>query len=92
MFLLIYIRKKQLVIPMSEQLQLLKEYIEKLKKHVGEERACSIIRNSLFMVAAGSDDIANTYYHTPARFWKYDIYAYTDLMLTEASAFVQVGT
>ncbi|ONI32330.1 hypothetical protein PRUPE_1G361600 [Prunus persica] len=81
--------KLMLVIPLSEQLQLLKEYIEKLKKYVGEERASSIISNSLFVVAAGSDDIVNTYYHTPARFWKYDIYAYTDLMLTEASAFVQ---
>ncbi|KAM5565191.1 GDSL esterase/lipase [Rosa sericea] len=75
--------------PLSKQLDMLKECIERLNKYVGEEKANSIISNSFFMVETGSDDLVNTYYRTPTRFFQYDIYAYTDLLLTEASAFVQ---
>ncbi|XP_050365757.1 GDSL esterase/lipase EXL3-like [Argentina anserina] len=77
------------VMPLSEQLDMLKECIEKLNKYVGEEKANNIISNSLFMVETGSDDIVNTYYHTPTRFFQYDIHGYTDLLLSEASVFVQ---
>lgn len=76
--------------PLSEQLEMLKECIEKLNKYVGKEKANNIISNSFFMVETGSDDLVNTYYHTPTRFLQYDIHAYTDLMLNEASDFVQV--
>lgn len=58
--------------------------------YVGENRTTTIISNSLFIVSTGTDDIANTYFHTPLRFWQYSIYAYTDLLVSYASAFLQV--
>ncbi|XP_057722733.1 GDSL esterase/lipase EXL3-like [Arachis stenosperma] len=77
------------VISMSDQLDMFREYIGKVKGIVGEERAKFIISNSLYVVVAGSDDIANTYFVAHARQLQYDIPAYTDLMLNSASNFVK---
>lgn len=75
---------------MSEQLDMFKEYIGKLKHIVGEDRTNFILANSFFLVVAGSDDIANTYFIARVRQLQYDIPAYTDLMLHSASNFVKV--
>jgi len=69
---------------------LFKEYVNKIKSGAGEEKAADIVKNSVYMVVCGSDDIANTYYSTPFRRGEYDIPAYTDLMLNSASSFIQV--
>lgn len=79
----------QSVIPLSTQLDLFKEYINKLKGIVGEDNTNFIIEKSLYVVVGGSDDIANTYFDAQARL-QYDIYAYTDLMSNSASNFLQV--
>nr|XP_016510192.1 PREDICTED: GDSL esterase/lipase EXL3-like [Nicotiana tabacum] len=75
-------------IPLSSQLTQFKEYIEKLKGLVGEEETNYILQNSLFMVVAGSDDLANTYFTGGIRL-KQDINSYTNLMMAKASEFVQ---
>ncbi|KAK9129423.1 hypothetical protein Sjap_009910 [Stephania japonica] len=77
------------VLGLSAQINMFKEYIGKLKAMVGEERSASILSNSLYLVVGGSDDIANTYLGTPFRKFKYDIPAYTDLMVRGAAAFIQ---
>ncbi|KAK7321815.1 hypothetical protein VNO77_32784 [Canavalia gladiata] len=77
------------VISLSDQLEMFKEYIGKLKGIVGESKTNFILANSLFVVVAGSDDIANTYFVTHARVLQYDIPAYTDLMVNSASDFVK---
>ncbi|KAA8528769.1 hypothetical protein F0562_036124 [Nyssa sinensis] len=77
------------VISLSNQLELFKEYIVKLKGVVGEERTSTILANSLYMVFAGSNDITNTYFSTPLRKFRYDVPSYTDLMVSWASTFVQ---
>ncbi|XP_010033516.1 GDSL esterase/lipase EXL3 [Eucalyptus grandis] len=74
---------------LSDQLNLFKEYVNKIKSGAGEEKAADIVKNSVYMVVCGSDDIANTYYSTPFRRGEYDIPAYTDLMLNSASSFIQ---
>ncbi|KAI3420673.1 Lipase_GDSL domain-containing protein, partial [Psidium guajava] len=77
------------VLSLSDQLDLFKEYVSKIKSGAGEEKASNIVTNSLYVVVCGSDDIANTYYSTPFRRGKYDIPAYTDLMVSSASSFFQ---
>ncbi|KAJ4964491.1 hypothetical protein NE237_024430 [Protea cynaroides] len=74
------------VLSLSDQLNLFKEYMVKLKQTCGEERTRSIIAESLYVTCVGSDDIANTY---PFRRNSYDIPAYTDLMIRSASKFIQ---
>ncbi|KAJ6953436.1 GDSL esterase/lipase EXL3-like [Populus alba x Populus x berolinensis] len=77
------------VISLSDQLKYLKEYIGKLEAMIGEEKTKFILKNSLFLVVAGSDDIANTYFTIRARKSQYDVPAYTDLMANSASSFAQ---
>ncbi|KAL5703552.1 GDSL esterase/lipase exl3 [Ranunculus cassubicifolius] len=77
------------VLGLSDQLNLFKEYIGKLKSFVGEARTADIIKDSLYLVVAGSDDLANTYFTLNARRYKYDLNAYADLMAREATSFVQ---
>lgn len=75
---------------MSDQLELFKEYIGKLKGLVGEDRANFIIENSMYFVVQGSNDISNTYFFTHVREVQYDVPAYADLMLNAATNFLTV--
>ncbi|XP_072955825.1 GDSL esterase/lipase EXL3-like [Typha angustifolia] len=76
------------VISMNEQLELFKKYREQLRAIAGEKRAAQIVSRSLFVVCAGSDDIANTYFTTPFRRHEYDIPSYANLLLQSASSFI----
>ncbi|KAL9172841.1 hypothetical protein ABFS82_03G073300 [Erythranthe guttata] len=76
------------VFSLSDQLEMFKEYIAKLKKIAGEEKSSAILRESIIAVATGSNDILNTYFLTPRRF-QYDVPSYTDLLVSYASSFVQ---
>ncbi|XP_060211795.1 GDSL esterase/lipase EXL3-like [Lycium barbarum] len=76
-------------LPLSTQLDHFREYIGKLKELVGEEEANDILSNSLFLVVAGSDDLANTYFTIGIRRLQYDLNAYTNLIVDGASDFVQ---
>ena len=80
----------QAVLSLPDQLGLFKEYISKLKALVGEERTNYILANSLFLLVAGSDDLANTYFTFGARRLQYDVPSYADLMVDSASTFIQV--
>ncbi|KAK4276493.1 hypothetical protein QN277_014635 [Acacia crassicarpa] len=77
------------VIPLSAQVEMLKEYIGKLKGIVGEDRTNFILANAVALVVSGSDDIANTYFTARVRQLQYDVPAYTDLMANSASDFVK---
>ncbi|KAH0705208.1 hypothetical protein KY290_009903 [Solanum tuberosum] len=77
------------VIPLSTQLNYFEEYIGKLKGLVGEKEANKIVNNSLYLVVAGSNDLANTYYTIGLRQKQYDIDSYTDLMVDKAEDFIQ---
>lgn len=80
----------QSVTGLSDQLVEFKEYIGKLKVGVGEESSNKILSNSIFLVVAGSDDLANTYYTIGIRRLQYDISSYADFLAASASIFLQV--
>ncbi|KAK7382934.1 hypothetical protein VNO78_28598 [Psophocarpus tetragonolobus] len=77
------------VISLSGQLEMFKEYIVKLKGHVGDNRTNFILANSLFFVVLGSNDISNTYFLSHLREMQYDVPAYSDLIVNSASNFFQ---
>ncbi|KAK6922565.1 GDSL lipase/esterase [Dillenia turbinata] len=77
------------VLSLSDQLNMFKEYTRKITEAVGEDKKATIISKSLYIVCVGSDDIANTYFATPARKFDYGINDYTDLMVTFASKFLK---
>ncbi|XP_062165523.1 GDSL esterase/lipase EXL3-like isoform X2 [Alnus glutinosa] len=75
------------VLSLSDQLELFKEYITKLRGIAGEDRANSIISNSLFIVSAGNNDIALTYFITNLRKLQYDVPSYNAFLVASASSF-----
>ncbi|XP_074293947.1 GDSL esterase/lipase EXL3-like [Silene latifolia] len=77
------------VLPLDGQLKNFKKYINKLKAAVGENTTSTIISQSVFIVCAGSNDIANTYFTLLIRRLEYDVSSYTNLMVNWASTFVQ---
>ncbi|XP_062213186.1 GDSL esterase/lipase EXL3-like [Phragmites australis] len=77
------------VISLEQQLSYFDEYRGKLVDIVGEEETEKIIEGSLFVVCAGTDDVANTYFTTPFRSVEYDIPSYVDLLVSGAEAFLR---
>lgn len=80
----------QQVLSLSDQLELFKEYITKLRGIAGEERTNSIISNSLFIVSAGNNDIGLTYFITQLRKLQYDVPSYNAFLVASASSFLKV--
>ncbi|KAG8061908.1 hypothetical protein GUJ93_ZPchr0003g18585 [Zizania palustris] len=68
------------VITLEQQLEYFDEYRGKLVALYGEEETARIIDGALFVVCAGTDDIANTYFTTPFRSAEYDIPSYVELL------------
>ncbi|XP_077246645.1 GDSL esterase/lipase At5g42170-like [Tasmannia lanceolata] len=78
------------LLSMWDQLELFKEYIEKLKEVAGDEKARSIVSDSLYIVSAGNNDLLRTYFDsTPIRRIEYDIPSYIHLLVQSASSFIQ---
>ncbi|KAI3506176.1 hypothetical protein L1887_28532 [Cichorium endivia] len=75
------------VIPLSDQLEMLKEYIEKINMIVGEEQANHIITNGVHMVSSSSNDWAISYTAVPIRRLEYNVSAYANLLLNKATIF-----
>lgn len=77
---------------MDNQLDLFKEYKEKLERVAGgAHQAADIVSRSLYMVVTGTDDLANTYFTTPFR-RDYDLESYIEFVVQCASDFIKVRT
>ncbi|KAL4579428.1 hypothetical protein LXL04_015576 [Taraxacum kok-saghyz] len=77
------------VLTLSDQLEMLKEYIQKLKKIVGEEASNHIISNGVHLVSSSSNDWAISYTALPIRKLQYNVSAYANLLLDKATIFLQ---
>nr|XP_043634532.1 GDSL esterase/lipase EXL3-like isoform X2 [Erigeron canadensis] len=75
-------------IPLSVQLDMFKQYIEKLKNITGEEATNNIIPNSVFLVSASTNDFSS-YSAIPIIRSLYDIPARSDMLVKHAVSFVQ---
>ncbi|KAI3960648.1 hypothetical protein MKX01_003822, partial [Papaver californicum] len=80
--------KLAMALSLEQQMDLFKEYLAKVTAIVGEAKAKSIVSESVYLVVAGSDDLANTYFLSKLRN-NYDIPAYIDFMAERASSFIQ---
>ncbi|KAK8956688.1 GDSL esterase/lipase EXL3 [Platanthera zijinensis] len=76
-------------ISMDEQLNLFKEYKEKVKAIVGEKKAEYLTCNSAYLVVTGTDDLVNTYFTTPFRRFQFDLLSYINFTVQSASTFIQ---
>ncbi|XP_052626645.1 GDSL esterase/lipase At5g42170 [Lactuca sativa] len=73
-------------IPLSDQLNLFKQYIGKLETKVGEEAAMDIITNSVFLVVASTNDLIITF---PLRGILTDATEYDTMLTNLTLSFVQ---
>ncbi|KAL4578996.1 hypothetical protein LXL04_015131 [Taraxacum kok-saghyz] len=79
--------KISLAIPLSDQLDLFKQYIGRLEMNVGQEEATKIITNSVFLVVASTNDLMVAY--PIIRRSEYDVPAYNSILLNLTLSFVQ---
>ncbi|KAL9310054.1 putative GDSL lipase/esterase, SGNH hydrolase superfamily [Arabidopsis thaliana] len=69
-----------------DQLIYFKEYISKIKRHFGEEKAKDILEHSFFLVVSSSNDLAHTYL---AQAHRYDRTSYANFLADSAVHFVR---
>ncbi|KAH6773650.1 GDSL-like Lipase/Acylhydrolase superfamily protein [Perilla frutescens var. hirtella] len=77
------------VIPLSGQLNYLKEYKGKVEAAIGKEKAKEVIRNALFLVSAGTNDFVINYFTIPIRRQSYTIQSYIDFVVKGVRQFLQ---
>ncbi|XP_010539835.1 PREDICTED: GDSL esterase/lipase At5g63170-like [Tarenaya hassleriana] len=78
------------VIWVPDQLRDFQRYIERLNSAVGDpQKANEIISNAVFLISAGNNDLAITYFSTPARMTRYTISRYTDMLIEWTTTFLK---
>ncbi|PIN17096.1 Triacylglycerol lipase [Handroanthus impetiginosus] len=77
------------VIPLSQQLQYYKEYQGKLAQVAGSQKAASIIKDALYLVAGGSSDFVQNYYVNPFLNKAYTPDQYSSYLVGIFTGFIQ---
>ncbi|XP_065855275.1 GDSL esterase/lipase EXL3-like [Euphorbia lathyris] len=72
---------------LGDQLNFFKEYKEKIKAAVGEERSSTIVSKSAYILCTGTNDLLNTYFGTLSL--RVDINSYTDFLISAFSTFIK---
>jgi hypothetical protein len=80
----------QHAIPLSQQLNYFKEYQGKLAKVAGSKKAASIIKDSLYLLSAGSSDFLQNYYVNPWINKLVTVDEYSAYLLDSFNSFVTV--
>jgi hypothetical protein len=75
-------------LPMSEQVNLFKDYLLRLRNIVGDKDASRIIANSLIFISSGTNDFSH--YYRSSKKKKMDIGEYQDTVLQMVQARVKV--
>nr|XP_025883773.1 GDSL esterase/lipase At5g45960-like [Solanum lycopersicum] len=78
------------VIPLSKQVEYFKEYQEKIEAAIGKEQTKKLIKESLFIISIGSNDIIANYKLYPFPSENYTVSAYIDFLLQHAHNFLKV--
>ncbi|KAL5580621.1 hypothetical protein UlMin_013063 [Ulmus minor] len=76
-------------ISVSKQIELLKKYIVRIERIVGEIVAKKIVNKALVIVCAGTNDFGFNFYDIPIRRLEFDIDAYQDFLLGRLQHFIE---
>lgn len=77
----------QSVIPLWKEVEYFKEYQEKLRGHLGNEKANEVLEEALYLISIGTNDFLENYYVFPKRRSKYSIEEYQKFLLGIAANF-----
>lgn len=80
----------QHAIPLSQQLEYFKEYQGKLAQVAGSKKAASIIKDSLYVLSAGSSDFVQNYYTNPWINQAITVDQYSSYLLDSFTNFIKV--
>lgn len=76
------------VIPLWKEVEYYKEYQNKLRANVGDEKANEILREALYLVSIGTNDFLENYYVLPERRCEYTtVQQYEDFLIGLAENF-----
>ncbi|RCV21662.1 hypothetical protein SEVIR_4G122200v4 [Setaria viridis] len=73
----------------TDQLELFREYKEKLRGLVGEEEMARVISEGVFLTVMGANDILNNYFALPLRRHEYDLPSYVEFLVSSAINFTK---
>ncbi|GLJ37442.1 hypothetical protein SUGI_0760750 [Cryptomeria japonica] len=76
-------------VPIWQQVEYFKAHVEKLKKVVGEKNASDIVRNALYGISIGSNDILDNYFLLPIRRKEFSVEQYQDFLVKKAEDFTK---
>ncbi|KAL5573100.1 hypothetical protein UlMin_022697 [Ulmus minor] len=77
------------VIPLWKQVEYFKEYRNKLKAFVGDDKANEIISEALYLVSMGTNDFLENYYLLPEQKSKYSVGQFGDFIIGLAENFIK---
>ncbi|XAR59205.1 Triacylglycerol lipase [Bertholletia excelsa] len=77
------------VMPLTRQLEFFKEYKTRVQAEIGKERSKDLIRNSLYLVSAGTNDFVVNYFAVPVRRKVYNMPGYMGFLLQQFDDFMQ---
>ena len=79
----------QNVIPMWKELEFYKEYQNKLRAHVGKDKANEILSEALYLMSLGTNDFLENYYIFPNRQSQFTVKQYEDFLIGLAGNFIR---
>ncbi|RZC78087.1 hypothetical protein C5167_002314 [Papaver somniferum] len=77
------------VINMDTQIRYFRDYLGKINKIDGAQKSAEIIKNGLFVISAGTNDMVFNYYDLPLRTVQYSLPQYHDFLLHRLESVVQ---
>ncbi|XVF25715.1 hypothetical protein REPUB_Repub13aG0237600 [Reevesia pubescens] len=77
------------VVSIAKQLEYFKEYKERVQSAIGKKRMEDIIKKSLFLVSAGTNDFVVNYFTLPIRRKNYTVLAYQQFILQNVKQLLQ---
>ncbi|KAK9056785.1 hypothetical protein SSX86_024148 [Deinandra increscens subsp. villosa] len=77
------------VIPLWKEVEYYKEYQNKLRDHLGDQKANTIISQAVYLTSIGTNDFLENYFTLPNRRSQYTINQYQDYLVTIAESFIK---
>ncbi|XP_071699192.1 GDSL esterase/lipase At4g26790-like [Rutidosis leptorrhynchoides] len=77
------------VIPLWKEVEYYKEYQKKLRAHLGDQKANTILSEAVYLISMGTNDFLENYYTLPNRRNQYNVTQYQHFLLKIADSFVK---
>ncbi|KAI3769610.1 hypothetical protein L6452_00719 [Arctium lappa] len=77
------------VIPLWKELEYYKDYQKKLRGHLGDQKANTILSEAVYLISMGTNDFLENYYTLPNRKSQFSVNQYQDYLAAIAEGFIK---